>query len=57
MSMMPVVTAVSACPTCTVPVIVGTPVAGSFTAVTSMVSVLAEALSSSPSLTLKVKLV
>ena len=54
--MIPVVTAVSVCPTCAVPVIVGKPVAGSFTSVTSMVIVLAVALSSVPSLTLKVKL-
>ena len=38
-----------------VPEIVGLSVAGSFTAVTSMVMVLADALSASPSLTLKVK--
>ncbi len=52
---MPVVAAFSVSPTCAVPLIVGAPVAGSFTAVTFTVMVY-EALSFVPSLTLKVKL-
>ena len=56
-SVMPVVTAVSVWPTCAVPVMVGAPIAGSFPAVTSMVIVLATALSTVPSFTLKVKVV
>ena len=48
--------AVSSWPSRAVPVIVGAPVAASFTAVTSTVIVLAAALSDTPSLTLNVKL-
>ena len=55
-SMMPLVSAVRVCPTCAVPEIVGSPVAASFTGVTSMVMVLAGVLASAPSLTVKVKL-
>ena len=50
------VDAVSVRPVRAVPVIAGVPVAASFTAVTSIVSVLAAALSATPSLTLNVKL-
>ena len=52
---MPAVEAVRVCPTCAVPLIVGVPVAGSFTGVTLMVMVYS-ALSAVPSLTLNVKL-
>ena len=50
-----VVSAVSVWPSRAVPVI-ARPLAGSFTAVTSIVTVLATALSDTPSLTLNVKL-
>ena len=49
--------AISVCPSRAVPEMEGLPVAASFDAVTSMVMVYAEALSTVPSLTLKVKLV
>ena len=54
-SEMPAVEAVRVCPTSAAPLIVGAPVAASFTAVTSMVMVY-WALSTVPSLTLNVKL-
>ena len=53
---MAAVVAVSVWSTRAVPVITGLPVAGSFTAVTLMVTVFAATLSSMPSFTLKVKL-
>ena len=55
-STMPVFEAVSVCPTCAVPLIVGPPVAASFTELTVMVMSYPSALSSRPSLTLNVKL-
>ena len=55
-SVMPETSALSSWPTVGVPAIVGLPAGTSLTALTSMVRVLAAALSSVPSLTLKVKL-
>ena len=50
------VEAVSICPTCAVPLMVGAPVAGSFTGVTLIVMKYSEALSAVPSFTLNLKL-
>ena len=54
---MPVVEAVSGCPTTAVPVIVGAPVGAVFAGVTLTVIMEAAALSTVPSFTLKVKVV